>query len=821
MSALPVPLFTDNIPKELKALPQWVCWRYETRDGKPTKVPICPQTGARASTTNSTTWSTFGEATLALEWGHHDGIGFVFADTDPFFMIDLDDARDIDMNLPWADEIVNRLPIYWEVSPSGSGLRGIGRGTLPAGGNRKGQIELYDRARFATITGQLLSGDEIGGDCTPILQGFHRELFEPVIAVATPVQSNPETPPMSDDEVLDRALNAKNGDKLRKLLEGDTTDYTSQSEAEMACVGLLKFWTQDAEQIERILRLSGLQRDKWDRNKTYIDRTITNALQQPSERYEPPNNVIDFRKHLGEGSGGNGHGGGAGGGAGGGSSEEPPDDDTVYGFRLSDLGNGQRLAQRVNGKARWCKKMKAWFVYDEQRWNSDSLEYMMQWSQESVLTMYDAVSSLPAKERTELLKHAMKSESERALNAAISQAKPHLAINPDAFDLDPMLLNVENGTIDLRTGELRPHDPTDMIAKLAPVQFDPDAQCPKFLEFLDQIFEGDQERIAYLQRVLGYCLTGDTRERAVFIAYGSGRNGKTTLSRLMMSIVGDYAKRTPTETIMASRNSSSIPNDIAALVGSRFVTVSETEEGRRLNVSKVKDMAGDENLVACFKYGEFFEYRPQFKLWISTNHKPVIPGNDRAIFDRFHLIPFDFRVPDDQVDKTLEAKLLAESSGILNWLMAGCMAWQQSGLKPPQTVTEATEQYRVEMDQIGSFFADRCVIQSDAKATATSLYSAYKAWCEINGEKAVASNWFGRQLAERGFQRKNDGANRAKTWFGIGLLDDKAQNEPHSTAHNGNFKESQQSSPHEAISQEMRLHTAHTAHTAQDDGGWL
>lgn len=826
MSALPVPLYTDNIPAELKERPQWVCWSYRERDGKRTKLPIDPKTGALASSTDPSTWSTFGEATLSLEWGHHDGIGFVFTANDPFFMIDLDSARDIDINAEWADGIVERFPIYWEVSPSGNGLRGIGRGVLPEGGNRKGKIELYDRARFSTVTGNTLDGDEIGGDCTPTLAAFHRELFEPVIAITSPVHPNPPTPQMTDEEVLERALQAKNGDKLRALLAGDISGYDSQSEAELAAVGCLKFWTRDPEQIERILRLSSLQREKWDTNKTYVDRTVQTALQQPGPTYEPPNNVIDFRKHLG---GGGGSGGDAG------TGEPPTSDDAVPGFRLSDLGNGQRLAHRIRTHAMYCHPAKRWYVYDGMRWNSDDIGWLLESAKASVLTMYDALSALPDKQRTELLKHALKSESERSLKAAIALAtsEPGIPVLPDEFDRDSMLLNVENGTLDLETGQLRPHSPDDRISKLAPVQHDISATCPRWLAFLSEIFEGDAAKIRYMQKALGYTLTGKTTERAVFFLWGVGKNGKSTLLTVMSVIMGDYHQKTPTETIMAKRNDGGIPNDIAALKGARLVTASETEENRRLNVSKVKDMSGNEELTARFLHGEFFKFRPQFKLWLSTNHKPVIPGNDRAMFDRCKLVPFTYRVPDDQIDKDLEQKLLAEAPGILNWLIDGCLAWQSEGLEPPKSVVDATEQYRTEMDQLAAFFADRCILGPEYRATSSALYAAYKAWCEANGEKQNSANWFGRQLTERELDQIHDGPNRVRTRIGIGLLDDNNRGERIQSVQNANSDVFSKSSSREGENigksvqeQEMRSSVQEPLdgmpnESVVDDGGWV
>ncbi len=818
-----MPLYTDNVPQELKALPQWVCWRYVTRDGKPTKMPISAKTGGPASTTDPGTWASFGDATLSMEWGQHDGIGFVFTAADDFFMVDLDDARDIDVNAEWADRIVDRFPIYWEVSASGAGLKGIGRGKLPEGGRRRGKIELYDTERFTTITGQALDGDALGEDCTAELATFHAEIFEPVIQVGTPVQAQLETPPLTDDVVIERALVAKNGDKFRTLMAGDITGYDSQSEAEMALVGCLKFWTQDVEQIERLLRLSSMQRDKWDKNRTYLDRTIANSLSQPAEHYEPPSNVIDFRRHLGGGSNG-------------GSVTEPPTSDTpAYGFRLSDLGNGQRLAHRIRTQAMYCHPAKRWYVHDGKRWNDDQMGWLLEAAKQSVLTMYDAVSALPDKERTELLKHALKSESERSLKAAIALAtsEPGIPVLPDVFDRDPMQLNIENGTLDLTTGELHPHSPDDLISKLAPVRYVADATCPRWVAFLDEIFEGDQERVRYIQKALGYTLTGKTNERAVFFLWGAGKNGKSTLLTVMSVILGDYHQKTPTESVMAKRNDGGIPNDIAALKGARLVTASETEENRRLNVSKVKDMSGNEELTARFLHGEFFKFRPQFKLWLSTNHKPVIPGNDRAMFDRCKLVPFTYRVPDDKIDKELEEKLLGESSGILNWLIEGCLAWQREGLQPPAAVQEATDQYRQEMDQIGAFIADRCIVEPHCRASAGDLYSAFKTWCEVNGERPGTSTWFGRQLTEREFDKMLDGPKRVRTWIGIGLLDNNIRDERVQPAQSANSEVFSKENSREGENPEKPAQTRSSHEPAQkpfdgmpdpsvpDEEGWL
>jgi putative DNA primase/helicase len=244
-------------------------------------------------------------------------------------------------------------------------------------------------------------------------------------------------------------------------------------------------------------------------------------------------------------------------------------------------------------------------------------------------------------------------------------------------------------------------------------------------------------------------------------------------------------------------------------------------------------MSGNEELTARFLHGEFFKFRPQFKLWLSTNHKPVIPGNDRAMFDRCKLVPFTYRVPDDQIDKELEAKLLAESSGILNWLIEGCLMWQREGLEPPKSVVDATEQYRTEMDQLAAFFADRCIIGPTYRAPAAALYSAYKTWCEVNGEKQNSANWFGRQLTEREFDQVLEGPNRVRTRIGIGLLDDNNKGERNYSAQSANSGVFSKSSSHEGENHGNSAHEEKMRSSAQtrldgtpdpivpDEEGWL
>ena len=434
---------------------------------------------------------------------------------------------------------------------------------------------------------------------------------------------------------------------------------------------------------------------------------------------------------------------------------------------LTELGNAERFVSRHGQDLRYCHVWGKWLVWDGQRWQVDATAEVMRRAKETVRAMYgEANQEDNAKRRSEIAGWALKCECEARIKSMVSlaRAEPDIPVLPDELDTDRWLFNVLNGTIDLKTGELRPHHREDLITKLAPVQYNPDATCPRWLAFLDQIMNGREDLIRFLQRAVGYSLTGDTSEQAMYILHGLGANGKTTLVTVVRTTLGDYAKTTRTETLLIRREDS-IPNDIARLQGARMVTAVEAEAGRRLAESLVKQLTGGDPVTARFLHAEWFEFVPTFKLWLTTNHRPRIVGTDDAIWRRIRLIPFSVTIPEKKRDPHLAEALCEESSGILAWAVRGCLEWQREGLGLPDEVKAATAAYRDDMDVLGGFLDECCVLSAAAETPSRDLRAAYVKWCEANGENPLSQRVFAGVLKERGLEsRKSHGA---KVWEGI------------------------------------------------------
>jgi putative DNA primase/helicase len=750
--------FGGCIPDDLKVLPQFVAWREEFRDGKLAKVPVDAKTGHKAAVDRPDTWASFAVALAAVSWNGNRGIGFVLTAADLYTVIDLDKCRNPETGEieAWAWKIIRQLYSFTEISPSGAGVHIWVRGKLPPGGRRKGRFEAYSDKRYLTLTGLHLEGTPATIEARQAeLETLHREIFGQE-KKETPKPGPSPNQELSDRMVIEKACAARNGEKFSRLWAGNwQADYPSQSEADLALCEHLSFWTaRDSARIDRLFRQSGLMRGKWER-QDYRERTIDKAIENTAACYTP---------------GGNGTGKSKASDAKAQPRQEAPKPEPVTGsHNLTDMGNAARLVALHGRDLLYSYKWGSWLVWDGMRWLKDDGDEIERRAKDVARSIYAEASRVEDKDlRKAIADHAKKTEGEAKRRAMIASAQCELPVNIEDLDRDPWLLNVLNGTLNLKTGKLHPHRREDRTTKLAPVAFDPEAEAPTWWKFLRRIMGDNLDLINFLQKAVGYALTGSTREQCLFILYGLGENGKSTFLETIKELLGDYAQDTNTETFMLKKNQT-IPNDIAALRGARFVKAVEVEGNRRMAEVLIKQMTGGDTLSARFLHQEFFSFKPAFKIFLGVNHKPMIRGTDWAIWRRIRLIPFTVQIPKIEQDKDLPEKLKAELPGILTWALEGCLAWQDDGLDPPEEVEKATQEYREEMDALGEWLAECCIVAPGASDPAKDLYNSYVEWAEANGEKRpLSQRIFGGSLRERGFQQgKSTGG--ARLWYGIRL----------------------------------------------------
>jgi putative DNA primase/helicase len=751
------------IPTELRACKQWVCWRPVTRDGKPTKVPYTPD-GQEASVTNPASWRDFRTVCAAAVPPRFSGIGFVFTERDPYTGIDLDHVADDGRLSDQAAALVRELASYAELSPSGTGVHIIVRGRKPGGACKRAgylgpgtAIEIYDARRYLAFTGWHLAGSpDTVNDRQAQLDALYADAFgsdaqdadTPPPVAASPAPASVQT--VDDVDLLSRATNAKDGAKFARLYAGDTSDYDGdESAADLALCSLLAFWTQgDASRVDRLFRASGLMRPKWESRRgasTYGAITIRKACAGKSEFYTPR----AARRTRTPASGPT-------------PSTAAPvaatarQDGGQPSYYLTDTGNAERLVYQHGRDLRYCYPFGCWFVWDGARWQRDETGAVVQRARQTARSIYgEAGRCDDDAERAAVAKHARRTDHAAPIDAMLRMAQSDVPIMPDDLDRDPWLLNVPNGTIDLRTGALHEHRRDDLITKVAGAAYDPGALCPTFDRFLARVLP-DADVRAFVQRAAGYSMTGSVSEQCLFFCHGSGANGKSTLLEALRAVMGDYGHQAAPDLLIA-KDRDSIPTGVAALRGARFVATVEVEEGKRLAESLTKQLTGGDRINARFLYQNAFEFDMTGKIWLAANHRPGIRGTDLAIWRRVRMVPFTVSIPEEERDPELLDKLRAEAAGILAWCVAGCLEWQRAGLRPPDAVKYATEQYRMEQDTLGAFIEARCVTGRIHQVKAGDLFAAYGRWCTENGERTTTQTDFGRKLEERGYTRDKRG----------------------------------------------------------------
>lgn len=465
---------------------------------------------------------------------------------------------------------------------------------------------------------------------------------------------------------------------------------------------------------------------------------------------------------------------------------------------FTDTGNAERLVHLTGGDARYCEKWKKWLIWTGACWEEDGGSALQRYAKLAASSFFEdgaeIVRQAREKQKTEVeleaahksaeawSKHARQSLGVSRRVAMVELAKSEVGVGIDhaLLDKDPLTFNCNNGTIDLRTGVLRPHNKTDLLTKRSPVDFLEGASAPTWLAFLKTIMGGDLALVECLQRAAGYSLSGSSKEQALFFLFGDGSNGKGTFIETLLFILGEYGYAAPSNLLLHKKGEQH-PTDKASLFGRRFAATPEVEQGR-WDEKMVKELTGGDTISARRMREDFWTFAPTHKLWVSGNNKPQVRGTDNGIWRRLKLIPFTVTIPDEKQDKDLPKKLRAEAPGILRWLVEGCLLWQESGLLFPEAVTIATKEYRSAEDMLGRFLEDRCTITGAGRVLTSDLYKALENWCQEDGEYKISKRLMVDRLMERGFQPARIGTSQARGWSGLELRNDFSPSTPSASA---------------------------------------
>lgn len=753
-----------GIPAELTSLPQWLVWKYEQRANRPTKVPYNAISGKKASTTNPRTWTTFAEALEKFNRRRHEyaGLGFVFVSDDPFFGIDLDACRDPETGVltTWAQRIVSLFDTYTEVSPSGTGVKLVGRGVLqpdrgnvhklkdvPTYGTKSPEIAIYDHGRYWCMTGQRLENSPL--TCQPRqeqLDTLRAQYFAPKQRSAASQRAAGSGP---IPKIRDEAPGNLNSDQViddpnfTLLLAASATAQNGQrSERDFAlCTYAVRHRLARESVWDRVEGVGKFA----ERGRDYFDRTWTNAeATVANDRTAVPTNLP--------------------------ASVHSSDTDLRLQSGRTDIANARRLSALHGQDIRYCDAWGKFALWEGKRWSVDHQRRIEGLAKEVSDRLWPEAVAIGAGLDThtaiEIMKFCKRTADASGIACMIQMLKsePGVCLLPDQLISSPGLLNCSNGTIDLHTGELRSHSRQDLILQLCPTEYPAAATCPLWLQTINTIFGGNSQLVSFVQRLLGYSLLGTVSEHILPILCGGGSNGKSLLVETVLEVLGpDYAcKAAPG--LLVSRRGEGHPTERADLFGKRLVVASETDQGSKLAEALVKELTGGDRIKARRMREDYWEFVPSHTVFLVTNHKPNISGTDHGIWRRVSLIPFfqtfwsrsrgETGPAELEAIPDLRERLRDEHPGILRWLVEGCLSWQEHGLNQPHEVTAATASYRAGQDVLAGFFDEKCTFEPCATVKASDVFKAYQAWCAIAGERPLTMRKLGEAITERGLRRR-------------------------------------------------------------------
>lgn len=759
----------ENIPLTLREIPRWIRWTVgkQKDGGRYDKIPI-NKSGYAANAHDPKNWYQF-ETVLAqiknsektgialdlngepLEAGQFSGLFLIGGDLD-LCVEDYSEGAPPTLNTR-AREILELLETYYEVSPSGTGIRFYFACTQTPKNRNENGAEIYHSGRFLTMTGH---GD---GEIQIITPDKLNKLINLMFPQTNSKQALQHNKAINRSMACSPAETAENVYKLESALKAIPANierrlwcdllYSIKAHEFSSGESIARRWSESAGGYHQHNNPYGYQEKAFDDVWKYNSHSIgPGTVYYHAKTY----GWMGVQAEL----------------------FTPADINTgidIYG----DVYNGKFFASKFKNQMIFCYPRSKWLKFNGMVWawcdSGEELQAAKQAALDIAKHAADVFSSDPTNQNSKkLIQHAQNSQNLNRLQAMLQTAAAELGMgigNMTQIDSDAMLLGCKNGIVCLNTGTLLTPDPKMLITRQVNSEFEPDTPCPTWLRFLDQCFLGDEETVSYVQKALGYSLTGMVGEEVLHFCFGMGRNGKSVFANVMTKLMGDYAITAPAEMLMR-RERNGATNDIARLCGSRLVLANETRSDQRFDDLTIKTLVSTERISARFLHNEFFDFWPTFKIWIRGNHKPVITDESNGAWRRIRLIPFENNIPEEQIDPGLEEKLLSEKEGILAWMVEGALKWKSEGLTPSPRIRSASNQYRTDCDVIGDFIEEHCSIGADLKISQANLWNLWQEWAKDNGYFCGSKKTFTRRLKDRGVNP--DGyLNGSRAYMGISL----------------------------------------------------
>lgn len=727
----------ENIPQELKTHGLFCTWKLSSSKGK---VPYNPVTKTYAKSDNKNTFVKFEEVIKYLpeylipdENGQPSG-GLGLGIFNGYSAVDIDKCRNAQTGdlSPMALDIIDYMKSYTEVSPSGTGIRIIFKTDTKINKsthyimNKNIGLEIYisdNTNKFVTLTSDVYLKQDINFiDISYIIEKYMRKQTETL-----PVYDTSDT---SDAELSLKLKNAiKRNPKLKESWEYQASGSGGdESEHDLSLCNMLAFvFEGNYTAIDNAFRESPYfaskdmaHIDKWIKRNDYREDTIKKACNAYHQYKLEKQNEFEF----------------------------------------NDTGNAHRFVKIFGDSVRYNVDNKQWMVWNGKYWQTD-LFYQVKGMAEIVIEqMKLEINNQQSEEhRKQLLSNIKRALSSGGKEAMLREAQhiDGIPVTNAMFDTEPYYFNCKDGVVDIRTGDIYPHNRNYMLSKYTDISI-VDDKPSMWLRFLNEIFGNDEKMIDYVHRIVGYALTGYTKEQCIFIFQGDGSNGKSLLLEVVNKIIGGYATTSSVDILVDRKNHQSNMSEIARLNKMRFVVTDETEMGDKLKESAIKSMTSDHgDITARFLYGNEFTFKPIFKIFMATNHKPVIRGTDHGIWRRIRLIPFNIIIPDSKQDRYLGEKLETEYSMILKWALDGAKLWFNDGLKTPDIMDEAVKDYRSEMDLVQRWIDENCEIDPTFSTPALDLFKDITKYTIENKEFQMSNTLFGRNMGKK-FQKRRIGS---------------------------------------------------------------